>query len=253
MAPLAGAFSLAEGSQQGGRRRPGSGTGLTISGEDGSILTAIPASVDDLPYSYDVTESFWGFGKKLSFIGSLLQPEKIIPKGYVQPSCHDFVDSLTDIVRRGFISKRNFPIKGGISGASLIQEQIGFTMIQRAIKNVDPDGRQYFKGPPYPKGFKAALIGVSDSHMQGGDVYHHIEFAAGAQFLGILGEEIIYEGFRLVDLSQWLLGRNESIFELHDDTAGRLVGKAMLNAFADGDFDILKRALTGTLCAKMKR
>ncbi|QQS46781.1 MAG: hypothetical protein IPM66_23320 [Acidobacteriota bacterium] len=62
VAPLAGAFSLAEGRQQGGRRRPGSRTGLTISGEDGSILTAIEASVDDLPSSYDPSGNFWGIG-----------------------------------------------------------------------------------------------------------------------------------------------------------------------------------------------
>jgi len=62
VAPLAGAFAFANGRQQGGQRRPGSRTGLTISGEEGSILTAIPASVDDLPSSYDAFGMFWGVG-----------------------------------------------------------------------------------------------------------------------------------------------------------------------------------------------
>lgn len=148
-----------------------------------------------------------------------------------------------NIVISNYGTYAKYPIKGGISGRSLVMNNIGTSMVKRAVENVDINGKRYKKGPTNPVGFKKELI----DYGQMGDIYHHIEFVAGNYFLGVLGS-LVNRIFIEIDTRQVRQGREESITELKDDEAGKAVGVAMVKAFDSGNFDWLKSQLSGILC-----
>lgn len=161
----------------------------------------------------------------------------------VQPSCKEFVDNLVHLIR--FNVNFTQRMDGGTVSRGINKAVLGIEMMNRAVKNVDIFGRSYVKGPGAPVGFKLDLV----NNGQLGDVYHHIEFVAGATFLGSRGRSIV-ELFIAKDIEQAFNGRIESETELRDDEAGQQVGRAMVNAFdqREPNYNVLRGGLRGILC-----